>query len=171
MGNVDQDRPLTAGIGDMEGLLDDSGNVGSPADDITEFDKGFAGAGNIRLLEHVAAHQPAVDLPGNAYHGNTVGKSGGDARDQVGRAGAAGHSRHAGLAAGPGIAAGRVARALFMTDQDRMDLTVQHGVEERSDGNARIAEHILHVLFFQTSDERVRAGNNFSQHNSVLFVC
>ena len=95
---VDQDRASAAGIGDIEGLLDDPRNVRGIAHDIAVFDKRFAGAGNIRLLEYITAHHLAVHLTGDTYKGNTVRKRGRDSSDQICRSGAAGDDRHADFA-------------------------------------------------------------------------
>ena len=119
---VDQDRALAACIGNVEGLLHDPGDIRHVAHDIAVFDEGFAGAGNIRLLEHITAHHLAVDLTRDADQRNTVREGRRDAGDQVGRAGAAGRDRDTDPAGDPGIAARRVGRALLLSDQDCMDI-------------------------------------------------
>ena len=55
------------------------------------------------------------------------------AGDQVGRARAGGGHAHAHLARSPGIAVGRVARALLVPHQDVVDVRFVQGVVERDD--------------------------------------
>ena len=49
--------------------------------------EGLAGAGNVRLLEHVAAQKLRVHLAGNRHQGDAVHVSGGNAGNQVGGTG------------------------------------------------------------------------------------
>ena len=80
-------------------------------------------------------------LPVMATIGMRVELGGGDARDQVGGAGAAGAQADADLAAGAGIAVGRVRRALLVAHQDVADLrVVVPDVVERQDDAAGVAE-------------------------------
>ena len=96
--DIDEDRSLSAGAGNVEGLLHDPGNIRCLAHYIAEFDERLAGAGHIDLLEDVAAHKAAVHLAGDADQRDTVRESRGNTRDQVGRAGTARDNGDADLA-------------------------------------------------------------------------
>ncbi len=52
-GNVNENRSLSSGIGNIEGLLHDAGNVLHIADAVAEFHKAFAGAADVSLLEDI----------------------------------------------------------------------------------------------------------------------
>ena len=61
-GNVDEDRALPAGGGDVERLLEDAGDIVRVLDQVAVFDEGLRGPAHIGLLEHVPAQQLAGDL-------------------------------------------------------------------------------------------------------------
>ena len=70
--------------------------------------------GNIHFLKGVGAQHFTGDIAGNTDHGDRIQHGGGDAGDQIGRAGTAGGDGHAHLARGAGVTVSRVRRALLM---------------------------------------------------------
>ena len=85
----------------MKSLLENTGDFVCVLYQIAVFHKRFHRAGNIRLLEHVAADQFGVYLAGNTYQGNAVSKSRGDSCDHIGSSRAGGDGTDAHLSRDP----------------------------------------------------------------------
>ena len=149
-GDVDEDGPLPAGGGDVEGLLDDAGDVVGVLHQVAVLGEGGAGAGDIHLLEDVPAQQVALDLAGDGHHGDRVHVGGGDAGDEVGGAGAGGHHTHSGLTRHAGVAGGHVTGILLGAHQGIGDVGGGQGVHGGADGGAGVTEDPLHTLAFET---------------------
>ena len=149
-------RPFPSCVGNVERFFHDVRHILRLTDDVTVFNKGFAGAGNIRFLEHIASHESAVYLSGDDHQRDAVRVGRGNTGDHIGGAGAAGNRYHAHLPGQARIAAGRVGRMLFVAHQNRFDVRVQNTVIKRTDSNARIAEYIFYVFQFQTLYNCVR---------------
>ena len=154
--NIDEDWPLSAGAGNVEGLFHDPGDIRSFAHDIAEFYEGLAGPGYVDLLEDVASHKAAVHLTGDADQRNAVRESCGDPRDQIGRAGTARDNGDADLARDPGIPAGLVGRVLLLSHQDGLDIGIQNAVIERTDGDSGISEDVFHPFSLKTFHNCIR---------------
>ena len=95
-------------------------------------------AGDVDLLERVAADQAAADLAGDADDGRGVHHRGGDAGDHVGRARPGRGDRDADAAARARVAVGHVRRPLLVAHQDVANRVIEHGVVGRQNGAARI---------------------------------
>jgi hypothetical protein len=78
-------------------------------------------AGDVDFLKGVGAEDFAGDLAGDADDGDGVEHGGGDAGDEVGRAGAAGGHADADLARGARVAVGHVRGALLVAHEDVVD--------------------------------------------------
>ena len=100
---------------------------------VAVLDDGQGDAGDVGLLEGVEPDEMAAHLSGDGHHGHAVHVGVGDGGDQVGGAGAGGGQADAHLARGPGVAVGRVARALLVPDQDVVDVEIVEGVVEGDD--------------------------------------
>ena len=166
-GDVDEDGPLPAGGGDVEGLLYHSGDVVGVLDQIAVLDKGGHGAGDVHLLKDVPAQQIALHLAGDGHQGDGVHIGGGDAGDEVGGARPGGDHTNAGLARHAGVAGGHVAGVLLRADQGIGDVRVGQGVHRRADGGSRIAEYVVHMLPFQTFHQCLGSAD----HAAFLLDC
>ena len=155
-GYVDQHGPLAACVGDMKSLFENPGNVVHILDQVTVLHKRLHRAGNVRLLEGIAAQQIRMYLPGNAHQGNAVREGGGNTGNHIGGAGTAGYRADPGPARKPGHAAGRMGRVLFRADQNGLNLRLQDTVIKGADGYAGVSEYIFHALFFQTFNYGIR---------------
>ena len=147
--NVDQDRTFSAGICNIKCFFKNLRNVLCIFDQIAVFDKGFRRSSDIRLLEHIAADQLAVDLSGNAHKRNAVCKSRCDASNQVCRTGTARYRAYAHLAGHTSQTAGCMRRILLRSDQDRFDIRIQQTVIKRTDRNPRISKYHFYAFIFK----------------------
>ena len=80
------------------------------------------------------------DLPRNHHHRGGVHVGVGNTGDGVGRTGAGSDDDDAGPAADAGIALGHVGSALFVADEDVLNLRVEQSVVGRENRAARVAE-------------------------------
>ena len=112
---------------------------------------GHGDAGDVHLLKGVAADQVAPDVAGDEDDGRRIHIGGGDARGQVGAAGAGGGKAHAHLARAAGITVSGMGRALFVGGQDVTDavLIVVQLVIQIYDAAAGVAENGIHPLLQQ----------------------
>ena len=90
LGDVDEDRAGTSGVGDDEGFADGAGDIFGARDDHVVFGDRHGDAGDVDFLKGVGAEKLAADLAGDADDGRRIEHGGGDAGDHVGCAGAAG---------------------------------------------------------------------------------
>ena len=155
----------------MEGLLDDSGNLPHVLDEIGVLDKGGHRAGDVYLLENIAAQQVALHLPGNGHDGNGIHIGGGDSGDQVGGARAGGHHADPNLAGDPGIAGSHMAGVLLGAYQRIVDVRGGQCVYRRADGGPGVAEQLTHTLSFQAFDQRLCASHHSNSSLEVCFIC
>ena len=145
-------RPV---LRDVEGFGDDARDVVGVADEVVVLGHRQRDAGDVDLLERVLADERPGHVAGDRDHRHGVQLRGGDAGDEVGGAGAAGAHAHADLAAGPGVAVGRVGAALLVPDEDVPDLgVVAEDVVDREDDAAGVAEQRVRAL----ADERLHEG-------------
>ncbi len=91
--------PGPAGAGEVERLGDDPRDVVRLAHQEVVLGHGQRDARDVDLLEGVLADERAGHVAGDGDHGDGVELRGGDARDQVGGAGAGGAEADADLAA------------------------------------------------------------------------
>ena len=140
---------------DVEGFGDDARDVVGVADQVVVLRHRQRDAGDVDLLERVLADERPGDVAGDRDHRHRVQLRGGDAGDEVGGTGAAGAHAHADLAAGTGVAVGRVGAALLVPDEDVPDLgVVAEDVVDRQDDAARVGEERVGAL----ADERLHEG-------------
>ena len=137
LGQVEQDRPGTAGAGDVEGLLHQPRDVGGVGDELVVLGDRSGDADRVALLERIGADRAERDLTGDRHHRHGVDVGVAQRGDDVGRRRAAGHHDHAGLAGDVGVARGHVAGTLLVTDEHVTDRGVEERVVHREDGPAR----------------------------------
>ena len=161
LGHVDQDGTRPAAGGDQEGLRDDAGDVPRITHHPGVLHDRQGDAEDVGLLEGVRADRRPGHLPGDHHHGHRVHVGGGDARHQVGRAGAGGAKADTHLSGGPCIGVCGVGAALFMAHQDVLQPTPGLGlvqlVVDRKDGAARIAKDGLDAMAPQGIHQGVAA--------------
>ena len=90
LGDVDEHRAGSAGLGDLKGLAQRRRQVLSAVDEEVVLGDGQRDAGDVDFLERIGAQHLAGDVAGNADHGNRIEHGGGNAGDEIGCAGAAG---------------------------------------------------------------------------------
>ena len=164
--DIDEHRTRPAGGGDVEGLLEDAGEVARILDQIAAFCEGLARAGDVRLLEDVAPQQVASHLAGDGHQRNGIHIGGGESRDEVGRPGTRSGHADAHPAGSAGVAARGVAGVLFFPHQDVAQRGGVQRVVEGADGRARIAEYDRYALLLQAFHHDLRTGN----HNRASFL-
>ena len=159
-GDVDQHRTRAARGCDVERLLKDAGQVRRILDQIRMLRKGLARAGDVSLLEHIAAQQPGVHLAGDRDQGDGIHICRRNAGDQVGCAGAGGRDADAGLAARAGIAAGHMRGILFLPHQDMFDVRFCNIIIKWADRCARITEQMGNAFVLQAFHHDFRSANH-----------
>ena len=82
--NVNENRPLSSGHGNVEGFLENFRNFLYISYGIAVFDKGFTCTANIRFLENIGSQQGTLHLSCDYNQRNTVCKSCSNSRDNVG---------------------------------------------------------------------------------------
>ena len=90
LGDVDEDRAGAAGAGDLKRFADGWGDVFGAGDEEVVLGDGQGDAGDVDLLEGVAAEDFRGDLAGDGDDGDAVEHGCGEAGDEVGGAGAGG---------------------------------------------------------------------------------
>ena len=159
LGNVNEHRTFTPGRGDMEGFLDRRRNLRGAHQQVVVLRDRQRDAGDICFLEPVAANQVARDVAGQHDHRHRIHVGGGDAGDEVGRAGARGRQANTGAAGDAGIAVGSVRGSLFVSYKDVLDIWVfPQRVVERQDDPAGVAEEDLDPLRTQALHQDSGAG-------------
>ena len=159
LGDVDQDRALATGGGDVERFLDRRRDFGGAHQQVVVLRDRQGDAGDVGFLEPVAADQVSGDIAGQHDHRHGVHVGGGDAGDEVGRAGAGGGQADAGASGDAGVAVGGVRGGLLVADQDVLDVGVlAQGVVERQDDAAGVAEEDFDPLGTQAFHQDSGAG-------------
>ncbi|MND73429.1 hypothetical protein D3C80_650030 [compost metagenome] len=157
--NVDHHRAGTAGLGDVEGLLDHLGDFRGMLDDEAVLHDRAGDTDHVGFLEGVGTDHVARHLAGQDHHRNGVHVGGGDAGDGVGRARAGSHQHHTGLAGGAGVAVGHMGSSLFMTDQDVGHVVfLEQGIVDMQEGTARVPVDVLNAFVTQRADDHFSAG-------------
>ena len=170
-GHIHQHRAGAAAGCNVKGLAQNTGNIPRLAHQIAVLYKAFRSAGDIGLLKHIAAHQSAVHLAGNAHQRNAVGIGRGNAGDQVGGARAAGADGHAHLAVQARKAAGHVRRVGLDAYQHRMNIGFEQAVEYRANGYAGVAENRFYALHLQRLCNGLCAVHGAFSPLCVMVVC
>ncbi len=139
--DINQNRAVPPSRGNMERLLKDARDVLRPLDQVAVFDKGLAGAGDIRFLEHIPAQQVADNLPRNHYQRDRIHVGSGNTGNQVQRTRPRGGNTDAGAARYPGIAGSGMGGVLLLAYQDMPDLCLGKCIVKRADRRSRQPEH------------------------------
>ncbi|MNZ14166.1 hypothetical protein D3C78_310830 [compost metagenome] len=157
--NIDHYRAGTAGLGDIEGLLDHLGDFRGMLDDEAVLHDRAGDTDHVGFLEGVGTDHVARHLAGQDHHRNGVHVGGGDAGDGVGRARAGSHQHHTGLAGGAGVAVGHVGSSLLMTDQDVGHIVFfEQGIVDMQEGTTRVPIDVLNAFVTQRADDHFSAG-------------
>ena len=167
---IDDDRARTAAAGDIKRFLDDARNILDVLDQEIVLGARTRDADEVRFLESVVADHRGRNLAREHDHRRRVHVSVGDAGDGVGRAGARGDQHDAGASTHARIAFGHVGRALFVADEDVLDLRVEQRVVSGQDGAAGIAEDYIDAFGDQALDNDLcsREFFHFSDFSLVL---
>jgi hypothetical protein len=120
--DVDYDGARAAAAGEVEGFLEDPGQVVYVGDQVGVLHDRQRHAVEVGLLERTLADVLLKNLTGDRDDGRRVHVGVGDGADEVGGAGAAGRHTHADPAGGTGVAFGGEGAALFVTGEDDADL-------------------------------------------------
>ena len=163
LGQVDQDRARSAGLGDVEGLGHDPGDVLCLGDQVGVLGHGVGDAHNIGLLEGVRADGCHTHLAGDHHHGNGVHHGIGYGGDHVGGPGPGGDQADPDPTGGDGVPFGRVPGRLLMTDQGEPESDrIIDGVVGGEDGASRNPEYVCNPQVLQRADQGLRPGHRFS---------
>ena len=157
LGDVHQHRTRPAGAGDEEGLAEGGGDVLGARDQVVVLGDRQRDAGDVRLLEGVAAQDRRRHLPRDADDGRGIHHRRRDAGDEVRRARSGGGDRHSDFARRPGIAVGHVGGALLVPDQDVPDGIGRHRVVGRHDRAARVPEDDVDAFAHENFPDHLRA--------------
>ena len=158
LGDVDEHRAGAAGLGDLEGVADCGRNVFGAADEEVVLGHGQRDAGDVDFLKRVGAENFAGDVAGDADDGNGIEHGGGDAGDEVCRAGAAGGDGDADLARGARIAVGHVRSALLVANEDVVNGKLAQRVVDGQNRAAGVAEDVGNALAYQRGPHDFCAG-------------
>ena len=118
-------------------------------------------AGDVDFLKGVGAEHFAADLAGDADDRRRIEHGGGDAGDHVGCAGAGGGHGDADSARGARVAVGHVRGALFVADEDVVELGFAQRVVDGKNRAARIAENVLSRPAWSSDSQRISAPVSF----------
>ena len=151
-GDVYENRARPACRSDIEGFLQDAGQLFFILDQVVMLGNGCSDAGNIRFLEGVPSNECRCDLAADDDQGNGIHIGCGNTRNHIADARAGCGKANAGLARCPGVAISGVDGALFVTRQDMRKFFFIHFVVERKDSTARIAEDDVYAFVLQTGE-------------------
>ena len=166
--DVDHDRTRPSAAGDVERFVQNARQVRNVLHQVVVLGAGPRDADGVAFLERVVADEMCRHLSGQADDRDRVHQRVGKSGHGVRRARAGGHQQAADLAGRAGIAFRRMRRALFMADEDVLDLLLlEERVIDRQHGAAGIAEHMFDPLIGQSLDHHFRAGH-FPCHRSLL---
>ncbi len=158
--DVDDDRPRPTRRRDMEGFMQDFGEVLDAFDQPVVLGAGARDAHRVAFLEGVRADQRRRDLARDADERDGIHQRVLQGRHRIGRAGTGCDQHDARLAGGAGIALGRVAGALLVADQDVLDLgLLEQRVVDGKDGAAGIAEEMLDAVVLHRLDHHLGPGH------------
>ena len=155
LGDVDVHRAGPPGAREVEGFAQRRVDLFRFRDQVVVLGDGQRDAGDVRLLERVAAQDCGRHLPGNADDGRRIHHRGGDAGDQVGRSRTGGGDGDSHLPRGARVAVGHVGGPLLVTDQHVPDRVAGHRVVSRHDRATRVAEDGLDALAHEGFPDRL----------------
>ena len=147
---INEDRTFFAGIGNIEGFLDDTAKVVPVAYGHGVFADTACDPHNVYLLEGVISDEICGNLAGEAYQGNTVIVGSGDSGDQIGGTGAACDQADACASGSSGIAVCGVDQTLLVAGEYHLDGILFIQLIKNVDGvTARVCEEIINAFFLQ----------------------
>ncbi len=155
--NIHQHRAGTAGTRNLKRFTQHPRQVLGLVDEEVVFGHRQRNAGDVDFLKCVRAQHFARHVAGDAHDGDRVEHGGGDAGDEVGRAGTAGGNGHAHFARGARIAIGHVRRALLVAHQHVTDGELAQRIVGGQNSAARIAEDVGNALAHQRGPQNLRA--------------
>ena len=121
LGNVDQHRPLSSGIGDLERLDDRFLQILHIPHHVIMLHHRLGHADDVHLLEGILPQILHRHVSRDRNHGNRIQIGVGDSCYEIGGSRAAGGQNYACFPAGSGISVRRVGRPLFMGGKDMPD--------------------------------------------------
>ena len=158
LGQVDEHGARAAGRRQVEGLLDDPGQIAHVLDQVIVLGAGARDADDVDFLERVVADQRRRHLSGDDDHRYGIHVGGGNAGHGIGGAGARSHQTYAYPARSAGIAVGGVDGSLFMARQHVPEGVVRQLVVNVDDRSSGKAENDVHVLAAQGLEEDLGPG-------------
>ncbi|OPY02603.1 MAG: hypothetical protein A4E61_01271 [Syntrophorhabdus sp. PtaB.Bin184] len=154
LGNVDENGSRSSRRRDMEGLLDDTGEVFHVPDEVAVLRAGPGDTHDVGLLKGVVADEHRVDLAGEDDEGDRIHVCRGYTRHRVRGAGPARHEGDTHPARCPRVPVGCVDGGLLMADDDLIDLAyVCQGICDVERSPSRIAEYRVDPFRLQGFDE------------------
>ena len=157
-GDVDQNRTGTSGIGNDERFADGARDVLGARDDYVVFCDRHGDAGDVDFLKSVGAEQLAADLAGDADDGRGIEHGRGDSGDHVRCAGAARCHGDAYAAGGARITIGHVRSALFVANENVVQLGFAERVVDGENRAAWISKDMLNAELSKRFAEDFCAG-------------
>ena len=124
-------------------------------------------ADRIGLLKRIGTNQMGRHLAGNADHRNGVHQRIGEAGHRIGGTGAGSNEHNTAFAAGTGIALRRMGRALFMANENMLNIfLLEQFVINRQHSPAGIAENMLHAIIAQGLQDDLSPVYLFFHHSN-----
>ena len=156
--DIDENRARTSGIRDDERFADGARDVlGARHDDVVFRDR-HGDARDVNFLKSVGTEQFAAHLAGDADDGRRIEHSSGDAGNHVGCARAARGHGYAHSAAGARITIGHVRSALFVPNQNMMQLGFAESIVDRKNRASGVSEYMPYTQLGERFAENFRAG-------------
>ena len=162
LGDVQEHRAGAVGRRDLKGFAQRRGNVLGARDQVVVLGDRQRDSGDVAFLKSVGADHGAADLAGDANDRGGVHHRRGDPGDHVRGARAGGGYGHSHSSAGAGVAVGHVRGALFVPDQNVVDLGSGQGVVGRQNRAAGIAEYARDIQGFEGLPNDVRARKSLA---------
>ena len=169
--DVDHHRARPAVRRDVERLVQHAREIVHALHEIIVLGAGPRDADRVAFLERVVADQVRRHLSGDADERDRVHQRVGQPGHRVGGARPGRHQHAADLAGRARIAFRRMHRALLVAHQDVAQLLLlEHGVVDRQDRAAGVAEDVLDPLVDHGLDHHLGAGHLLG-HGSLQSVC
>ena len=157
LGEIDQHRAGSTGLGHVEGFLDNPGHILDFGNQVVVLGDGPADLDDRGFLEGVGADDVLGHLPGDRHHGHAVHLGVGQGGDEVGCTGSTGGHADADASGAASITLGGEATPLFVSRQDRSQPVFpgDQGLVKGHAGPAGVSKDALDSLMNQGVDEDV----------------
>ena len=152
---LDQHRARLLGLGDLEGLAHDLGNVVRLVHRLRPLCDRAEHGDRVHVLMALLVEPPGAGLADEADHGRAVHVRVRHAGHQIGGAGAEGAEADAGLAGEPAVDVGHEGRRLLVAAEDEVDVALHqrhHHIGVLLAGNP---EDVGHTLGFEAFDQKI----------------